>query len=240
MVANNNVAAIIVAAGKGVRMNRAYKKQFITLGSLPVLSHTLSSFDKCDAIEAIFLVIPKEDHHLCQHDILEPLNISKPVFLVSGGASRQESVLNGLNATQGRFQFVAIHDGVRPLIKPEKIAQCVMVAKDFGACILAVPASDTVKTIDKNDCITSTIARQTLRIAQTPQVFIYNDIVEAHVSAQRNDYVGTDDAQLLERNGGIVKVIPGDPSNIKITTEQDLLIAQTLLENTQIGPSAST
>jgi 2-C-methyl-D-erythritol 4-phosphate cytidylyltransferase len=235
MVENKSVAAIIVAAGKGLRMNMAQKKQYITLGSLPVLSHTLSSFDSCDVIEAIFLVIPKKDRSLCQRDILEPLDICKPVHVVSGGATRQESVLNGLKATEGKFQFVAIHDGVRPLVKPEKIKECVLVGKKFGACILAVPASDTVKTIDKKNCVVSTVERQKVRIAQTPQVFSYEDILEAHLAARRNGYVATDDAELLENQGGIVKVIAGDPVNIKITTREDLKIAQTLLENTQIG-----
>jgi 2-C-methyl-D-erythritol 4-phosphate cytidylyltransferase len=231
MVERNNVAAVIVAAGEGLRMNMAKKKQYITLGSLPVLSHTLSAFDSCDAIGAVFLVIPKNDRSLCQQDVIAPLNLHKPLHVVQGGNSRQESVLNGLKATNGNFQFVAIHDGVRPLIKLEKIKQCIQEAKKCGACILAVPASDTVKIINKKNCVVSTVKRQNLRIAQTPQVFNYKDILEAHLEAMKNGYVATDDAELLERQGGIVRVISGDRRNIKITTPEDLKLAQIFLDN---------
>jgi 2-C-methyl-D-erythritol 4-phosphate cytidylyltransferase len=232
MVENNSVAAIVVAAGKGLRMNMAQKKQYVALGSLPVLSHTLSSFNSCDVIEAIFLVIPEKDRSFCQRHIIVPLDLRKPVHVVSGGVTRQESVLNGLKATKGKFQFIAIHDGVRPLVKPEKIKECIIGAKKFGACILALPASDTVKTINRKNHVVSTVKRQHVRIVQTPQVFCYKDILEAHLWALKNGYVATDDAELLERQGRIVKVIPGDPANIKITTQEDLKLVQILLENT--------
>jgi 2-C-methyl-D-erythritol 4-phosphate cytidylyltransferase len=227
---HNSVAGIIVAAGKGLRMGGEKKKQYMLLGSLPVLCHTLLSFDRCHAVDEIFLIIPEEDRAFCQREIVDKEERQKPINLVSGGTSRQESVLNGLKATEGHFQYVAIHDGVRPLVKPETITECIVEAKKHGACILAVPTRDTVKTVGrKTHTVETTLKRDTVWMVQTPQVFRYEDILEAHVLAQKNCYMGTDDAELLEKRGGIVKVIEGDPYNIKITTPKDLQMAQLLL-----------
>lgn len=225
----NRVAAVIVAAGDGVRMGTAQKKQYTMLGSRPVLAHTMSAFDNCDVIEEIFLVIAEKDYDLCQQEIIGTLELHKPVHLVSGGGSRQESVFNGLMATEGRFEILAIHDGVRPLIRIEKITQCVKTAEKHGGCILALPASDTVKTIDDENRVVVTMKRHMIRMAQTPQAFYYNIILGAHVAAQKEDYAGSDDAELVEMCGEVVKVIPGDPGNIKITTPEDLKMAEALL-----------
>ena len=188
------VAAIIVAAGEGTRMGSAQRKQYMMLGNRPVLAHILSTFEKCDIIEEMFVVIPEGDNHFCQNEIVDPLRLGKPVHLVAGGASRQESVYNGLKATKGRFDIVAIHDGVRPLIKIEKIAECVRTAEKYGGCILATPASDTMKTVDERDRVIVTMKRHMIRKAQTPQAFYYNLILGAHMAAQKENYVGTDDA----------------------------------------------
>lgn len=235
MADKGRVAAIIVAAGSGKRMGTATKKQYALLGDLPVLAHTLYAFDNCDAIDEVFLVIPKDDHDICLQQILAPLKTFKPVHMIIGGSSRQESVYKGLKATQKRFQFVAIHDGVRPLVRPEKIAACIKEAKRYGACILGVLATDTVKTIDEKSCVVSTVTRNMVRMAQTPQAFCYEDILRAHVSARKDNYIATDDAELVEMCGGMVKVIEGDPDNIKITNRTDLRIARVLLEQGTAG-----
>lgn len=206
------------------------RKQYMMLGGRPVLAHTLFAFEKCDIIEEIFLVIPEGDNDFCQNEIIDPLRLRKPVHLVSGGASRQESVYNGLKATEGRFGLVAIHDGARALVKIEKIAECVETAEKYGGCILATPATDTVKTVDEQDRVVVTMKRHMIRMAQTPQAFYYNLILGAHMAAQKENYVGTDDAELVELCGEVVKVIPGDPHNIKITTSEDLKVAEALLE----------
>jgi len=229
MSQEDHAAAIIVSAGKGVRMGTAEKKQFAMLGDRPVLLHTISAFAQCDVIEEIFLVTAKEDHDRCRREIILPLNISKPIFMICGGESRQESVFNGLKATEGRFEWVAIHDGVRPLIRREKIAECVEGAKKYGACILAVPSSDTVKTVNDAGFVTATLKRDRIRRVQTPQAFRYTEILDAHLHAKRTHYVGTDDAELIERRGGAVRIISGDPENIKITTPNDLVFAHRLL-----------
>ncbi len=223
------VAAVIVAAGQGTRMGTASRKQYMMLRNRPVLSYALLTFEKCDAIEEIFLVIPRGDEPFCKKEIIDPLRPNKPIHLVSGGATRQESVYNGLRASDGRFGLVVIHDGVRPLVKIDQVTQCVKVAKKYGSCILAVPASDTIKTVDEHDRVIATMKRHIIRMAQTPQAFHYSLILGAHVASQKEAYVGTDDAELVERCGKVVKVIPGDPYNIKITTPEDFKFAEALL-----------
>lgn len=223
------VAAVIVAAGQGTRMGTARRKQYMMLRNLPVLAYTLLTFEKCDAIEEIFLVIPRGDDPFCKKEIIDPLGPNKRIHLISGGATRQESVYNGLRAIDGRFDLVVIHDGVRPLVKTERITECIRVAEKYGSCILAVPASDTIKTVDEHDCVIVTKKRHMIRLAQTPQAFHYSLILGAHVASQKEAYVGTDDAELVERFGKVVKVIPGDPYNIKITTPEDLKFAEALL-----------
>ena len=223
------VAAVIVAAGQGTRMGTEARKQYMILGNRPVLAHTLLAFEKCDAVEEIFLVVHRDDEPFCQEEIIDPLGPDKPIHLVSGGATRQESVYSGLKAINGRFGLVVIHDGVRPLVNIAQITDCIRVARKYGGCILGVPASDTVKTVDEDDRVVETMERHTIRMAQTPQVFHYDLILEAHVASQKEGYVGTDDAQLVEQRGGVVKVIPGDAHNIKITTPADLKLAEALL-----------
>lgn len=226
----NKVAAIIVAAGEGVRMGTAQKKQYLLLADQPVMAHTVLAFEKCDIIEEIFLVVPEADHAFCEENIILPLRLKKEVHLVSGGLTRQDSVFNGLKATAGRFDLVAIHDGVRPLVKDEQIADCVGVAQKYGACIPAIQATDTMKTIDEENRVVVTMKRDIIRMAQTPQTFYYDLILGAHIAAQKENYVGTDDAELVELCGEVVKVIPGDPHNIKVTTPEDLKIAEALLQ----------
>jgi 2-C-methyl-D-erythritol 4-phosphate cytidylyltransferase len=227
---SDRVAAIIVAAGKGIRMGTAQRKQYAMLGNRPVLAHTLFAFETCSAIEEIFVVIPDGDHGLCRKEIVEPLQPQKAVHLVSGGPTRQASVFNGLKATEDQFNLVTIHDGVRPLVGVEQISESVRVAQEYGGCIPAVQAADTVKRVDAQDRVVRTLNRSVIRMAQTPQTFHYQLIFRAHVTAREKDYVGTDDAELVELCGEVVKVVPGDPHNIKITTPQDLKIAEALLD----------
>jgi 2-C-methyl-D-erythritol 4-phosphate cytidylyltransferase len=223
------VAAVIVGAGQGIRMGTEVRKQYMMLGNRPVLAHTLLAFEKCDAIEEVFLVISRGDDLFCKKEIIDRLRPEKAVHLISGGATRQESVYNGLKAIDGRFGLVAIHDGVRPLVKIDRIAECVRVAEKCGSCILAIAASDTVKTVDEHDRVIVTMKRHMIRMAQTPQAFHYDIILRAHVAAQEKACMGTDDAELVELCGEVVKVIPGDPYNIKITTPEDLKLAEALL-----------
>lgn len=223
-------SAIIVAAGKGVRMKDPVRKQYLDLGGRPILAHSLMAFDACDEIESIFLVVPKEDVDYCQNNILPSLELKNKVKIIFGGARRQDSVYNGLQALDKRTSTVVIHDGVRPFIQPEDIAACILGAKDSGACILGIPVSDTLKRVGKSGIIKKTLARDDVWLTQTPQAFQYDMITKAHEKARQDGYGSTDDASLLERLGINVKMIIGSRSNIKIATREDLAVARAMLE----------
>jgi len=222
------VSAIIVAAGKGVRMKGRMRKQYLDLSGRPVLGHSVMTFDACSLIEEIFIVVPEEEIDYCQNNMLSLLDLKTRVNLIPGGVQRQDSVYNGLQAIDKKTGTVVIHDGVRPFIHPEDLAACIFGAKDFGACILGIPASDTLKRVNKSGIIESTLFRENIWLAQTPQAFQYGLIVKAHETARRDGYTGTDDASLVERLGKDVKIINGSKFNIKITTQEDLDVARAM------------
>ena len=224
------VSAIIVAAGKGIRMKGTVPKQYLDLSGRQVLAHSIMTFDSCSLVEEIFLVIPKEDVEYCQNKILPLLDLKNHINLVHGGAKRQDSVYNGLQAINKNTDTVVIHDGVRPFIQPEELKECILGSKKFGACILGTPAGDTLKRVDKSDIIETTLPRENIWLAQTPQVFRFDLILKAHETARRDGYVGTDDASLVERMGEDVKIINGGRFNIKITKKEDLAIAKAMFD----------
>jgi 2-C-methyl-D-erythritol 4-phosphate cytidylyltransferase len=223
------VAAVIVAAGKGIRMQDPLRKQYLMLAGLPILSRTLTVFDNCDQIDQIYLVIPEDDFDFCRKNILSPVKLIRKINLVAGGPIRQDSVYNGLLQVDPDCNIVVIHDGVRPFVQTDKLIASINGARQFGACILGIPAYDTLKQADSSDCIVATLQRDTIWLAQTPQTFRYDLIKKAHEKAIRDVYQGTDDASLVERLGEPVKIINGSLSNIKITNPEDLEIAQSLM-----------
>jgi 2-C-methyl-D-erythritol 4-phosphate cytidylyltransferase len=182
-------------------------------------------------VEEIFLVIPKEDSEYCHNKILSLLDLKHNINLVHGGAKRQDSVYKGLQAVTKKKDIVVIHDGVRPFIQAKDLKECILGSKKFGACILAVPASDTLKRVDKSDIIETTLPRENIWLAQTPQAFQYDLILKAHENARRDGYIGTDDASLVERLGEGVKIINGGKFNIKITKKEDLAVAKAMIAN---------
>ena len=179
------VSALIVAAGKGIRMNDAVRKQYLPLAGRLVLSHTLAVFDGCHLISKIFLVIPRKDFDFCRKNIL-PMFI-KEIDLVAGGKERQDSVYNGLIAVGENNGIVIIHDGVRPFVNKKMLESCVRGAKKHGACIIGVPVQDTLKKISGPGNIEKTIARDNIWLAQTPQAFKYDVIRKAHEYARKKD-----------------------------------------------------
>lgn len=225
------ISAIIVAAGRGARMNSSVRKQYIPLSGHPILGHTLLVFDACDLIDRIFLVIPEDDLEFCKQDIIAPLRLSKKIDLVSGGANRQISVYNGLLSVDDKDGIVVIHDGVRPFITPDQIASCILGAEPSGACIIGIPAHDTVKHVDRGRYIDKTLERDNIWFAQTPQVFRYDLIMNAHKIAKQDGFTATDDASLVERLGIQVKIVPGDRYNIKITSKEDVELSRALLQS---------
>jgi len=223
-------AAVIVAAGQGLRMGSAKPKQFLPLGGKSILVHTLEMFLSCSDISPIILVVAKEDCAAI-HSLLSPLHPSHTrIEVVTGGSCRQASVFNGLQAIDAREGIVLIHDGVRPLVSKGLIEACIQGARQWGACIPALAVSDTLKRVDEDDMVDSTADRQGLRWVQTPQAFELSLIRRAHQRAAAEHWQVTDDASLVECLGGKVKVIPGEVENIKITTPQDLRLAEALLK----------
>ena len=221
--------AIIVSAGKGVRMNRTTPKQYLLLQGRPVLCHTVMAFSKCPEVDKIVLVVPEKDIQYCREQILSGLRIDTPVKVLAGGKRRQDSVFNGILSVDDRDAIVVIHDGVRPLIRPEMISRCINKAKISGACILGVPLQDTLKTVGRDSLIQTTINRESLWTAQTPQAFHYQLIRDAHEAAAKAGVEATDDAALLERMGLPVNIVLSTGNNLKITTNDDLLLADALL-----------
>ena len=230
------VAAVIVAAGKGVRMQEPLRKQYLSLAGLPILARTLLIFDDCDLVDHIYLVIPEDDLDFCRKKIISQVKVNRDIDLVSGGARRQDSVYNGLQKIDPNCSIVVIHDGVRPFVNNDQLIATIKGARKFGACILGVPAYDTLKQVDAGDNIVDTLQRDTIWLAQTPQTFRCDLIKKAHKKAREEGYRGTDDASLVERLGVPVKIIRGSRGNIKITHKEDLEIAQCLLASEIFQP----
>jgi 2-C-methyl-D-erythritol 4-phosphate cytidylyltransferase len=224
------VHAIIVAAGKGTRMNDSVRKQYIALSGIPVLRHTLNIFDRCQQVNRIILVVPKGDFDFCRDNILRPAMLQKDMRLVAGGLERQNSVYNALQVIEPNDGIVVIHDGVRPFLRQKHLVACIEGALKFGACIIGTPAFDTVKQVNAKNEIVQTHTRDALWLAQTPQAFQANLIKKAHEKAKQDGHVGTDDAALVERLGHTVKIIPGSRNNIKITSQEDLELAQAIMQ----------
>lgn len=226
----NAAYAIIVGAGKGLRMNNARPKQFLELKGLPVIAYALKAFDASRKISRIYLVVSPEEAAFCRGHILAGLDLVKPVKLVAGGQRRQDSVYAGLLAMEGHQGVVAIHDGVRPFVAPPRIDECIVKAGKSGACMLGMPVGDTLKRVGPSNIIVETVPRDNMWQAQTPQAFQYPLIRSAHDKAVREGFVGTDDASLVERYGGEVRIIAGSAGNIKLTRPEDMALAEALLD----------
>lgn len=224
------VSVVIVAAGKSKRMENK-NKQFILLEDKPVLAHTLYNFENNKFIDSIVLVTQEEQKDYCMQNIINRYKIEKLFSIVSGGNERQESVKNGLKALYGNCDIVLIHDGARPFITDDIINKSIENAINFSAATCAVPVKDTIKTIDENFFIEQTLERNKLFSIQTPQSFKFDTIYSAHLNAEKQNYIGTDDAVLVERIGVSVKIFEGSYQNIKITTPEDLYIAKAILQS---------
>jgi 2-C-methyl-D-erythritol 4-phosphate cytidylyltransferase len=223
--------ALIVAGGSGRRMNQPKRKQYLMLAGKPIIAHTVSAFEKCHHIDAILLVIPADDIPMVRQNVLPILGLSKPIQLVAGGKHRQDSVYNGLKAIDPACRIVVIHDGVRPFVSPAQISACILETEKHGACIMGIPAFDTLKKVQGNRFVEKTLDRERIWLTQTPQAFRTELIKKAHLSAQKDNILGTDDAFLVERLGIDVKFIIGSRRNIKITTIEDLELCYALIQN---------
>ena len=222
--------AVIVSAGKGHRFMQGKKKQFYLLADKPILAHTLDKFEKCPLIRSILLVVGQEDLDYCMKEIVEKYQYRKISQVVPGGKRRQESVKNGINVLAKDAEIVVIHDGVRPFVTKQMIEESIRSAVRFKAVAMAMPVKETIKMVQRDGTVLKTLDRESLWQIQTPQTFQVNVIKEAYYRAIEDGFIGTDDASLVERLGVKVHVLPGAYTNIKITTPEDLILANLLLQ----------
>jgi 2-C-methyl-D-erythritol 4-phosphate cytidylyltransferase len=226
-----NATAIIAAAGAGRRMKSDRPKQLLTLDKTPILIYTIRKFDACPLIDRIIVAAPHESVDEVRK-LVAGAGFSKPVSVVQGGARRQDSVAVAMQHLNPDTTIVAVHDAVRPFVRVDEIEAVLLEAHKSGAAVLAIPIVDTVKQIRK-DVIDSTLTREHLVLAQTPQAFRIEVLREAFERARRDEYYGTDESSLVERLGLPVAVVRGSERNIKITRPDDLTLARFFLQEEQ-------
>lgn len=223
------VSAIIVAAGRSTRMGGDTGKQFIFIDGVPVIVRTLKGFELAGGIREIVIAARQEDIPQ-MYALIQEYEITKVTQIVTGGETRQESVFRAIAHADERADFLAIHDGARPLIRPQEIEQVVEAAVEHGAAALGVPVKDTIKRIDENGRILETPERSALWAVQTPQVFSRALYLRAAEQAGSEAANLTDDCQLIEQTGEPVFLVRGAYSNLKITTPEDVLAAEGILK----------
>lgn len=224
----SKLGVIIVAAGRGTRMKSAISKQYLLLQNRPIILHTLEAMQKLAVVDDIVLVVGAEDVVMARNWV-EQYRLDKVKHVVAGGAERQSSVFKGLQMLDQNIEWVLVHDGVRPFVREEDVAHLVEKVKQVDAAVLAVPVTDTIKFVDDEGKIESTPDRSKLWSIQTPQAFRRSVLLEAHEAANAADFLGTDDAMLVERMGRPVYIVQGHYDNIKITTPEDFSRAEMIL-----------
>lgn len=228
MSSENRCCAVIAAAGASTRMNLKMNKQFVPLLGMPAIARTLRAFETAEKVESVVLVCRTEDQEQMKI-VAKGCGAKKVIAIVPGGVTRQQSVICGLAAVPDGIQWIAVHDGARPLVRPKEIDACVADAQHYGAAALAVPVKDTIKVADEAGLIVSTPRRDLLWAVQTPQIFsleIYESAVR-QAEAENTDY--TDDCQLLEHFGVKIHLCSGSYENIKLTTPEDIITAEAVL-----------
>ncbi len=224
MVSRRRVSAILLAGGSGVRFGADGNKVYAEVGGRPILDYSLSVLLACEEIDECLLVVREDDRELAGQLIGD-----RPVRLVAGGATRQESVLHGIREAAG--EIVLIHDGARPLIRKEYVKKCLQAMEQYPGCTMAVRSKDTIKLSNDRGEVIRTTERANTWIVQTPQCFEREILLNAHRDYGHIPGI-TDDCMLLELAGKTVKLIEGDYTNIKITTPDDRALAETFLAET--------
>jgi 2-C-methyl-D-erythritol 4-phosphate cytidylyltransferase len=220
--------AVVVAGGKGERFGDNLPKQYHALGGRPVITYCLDVFERSDTIDEVVLVVSEDYLVYASKEIVDKYGYRKIKKITTGGDSRQESALAGLTACPRGINLVAIHDAVRPFPARDLLHKTLEKAGETGAAILAVPARDSMK-LSRGNVIDKTLPRDTVWIAQTPQVFRFEKILEAHRRAEAAENEATDDSQLYEQYCGEVSIVRGSYNNIKITAKRDLIVAEEIL-----------
>ncbi len=223
---SKTAAAIIVAAGNSSRMGNNKNKQFLLVDKVPVLVHTLKSFEEAKSIDSIYIVT-REDNITNVEALVKKFKIRKVKKVIKGGQTRQQSVMCGLKEINDNT-MVAVHDGARPFVSPALINKTIEAAYQFGAAAPGVIPKDTVKVSDENSFVYSTPKRDILRLIQTPQVFLKDEIQQAYLNAEKAGFSPTDDCSVIENSGKNVYIVDGEYTNIKVTTPEDLPIAEAI------------
>lgn len=231
---NRDTAVLLVCAGNATRM-RGIHKILHPLRDAPVLEHSLRTFCNCESVTELVVVCRKQDFDEFT-DITNRLSLPLPITLVAGGDTRQQSVQNGFSALSEQAQYVAVHDGARPLVQKADVERVIADARTFGAATLGVPAKDTIKIVH-DGFITDTPDRSVLYLTQTPQVFRRTLYEQASLHAKQTGQDFTDDCQLIEALGIQVAMTVGSYSNIKLTTPEDFSVAEALLETIRNHPT---
>jgi 2-C-methyl-D-erythritol 4-phosphate cytidylyltransferase len=222
-----DVVAILAAGGSGSRLKASQPKQFLELAGRPLLAHTVARFVSSPEIDRIVLVLPGRgfDHYT---KLMAPwLKEGGNLEVVPGGESRQDSVWNGLSALSSSFEgWVVVHDGARPLVTEEVIRNVVEAGKRFGGALAGLPVEETLKEVDSGAEVLGTVDRRRYYRAQTPQCFRHQMLRAAFERARTEGFQGTDEAQLVERLGEKVHLVPGSVRNLKVTTPEHLALAE--------------
>lgn len=223
------VGAVVAAGGAGRRLKSRHHKPFVPLAGRPLVSWTLKALEQVPAIGGIVLVVHRQDLGSAKR-LLRRFRVSKVLAVVPGGATRSESVSRGLAALPKEFRWVLIHDGARPLVSPSVVEETLRTALRFKAATAAVPVVPTVKE-GRGRWVKRTLNRNHLWAVQTPQAFRRDLLEKAHLAGRARRMQATDDAALVETLGVRVRIVPGSHRNIKVTTPEDLVIAEALLKN---------
>jgi len=222
---NNKITALVPAAGSGLRMNLKSLKSLVLVKDKPIIIHTLEALHAHSLIDEIVLIFNKEELDTAR-DLVKQYNLTKVSRVIGGGATRKESVRNGLEVVDTKTKFVLIHDGVRPFVDQASITRVIEAAFEGGAAILGVPVKSTIKRVGPHQEIDATLKRDQLWEIQTPQVFERELIQKAYLRAAK--HAVPDDAALVEFMGKKIKVVLGSYFNIKITTQEDLVFADAI------------
>ncbi|WP_313758341.1 2-C-methyl-D-erythritol 4-phosphate cytidylyltransferase [Tissierella sp.] len=234
MYENYYVSVIIAAAGMSNRMGSKINKQFIAIDGKPILAHTIEKFERCRYIDEIILVAKEEEIEYCRKEIVKRYKFNKVANIIRGGKERQDSIYNGILALSEKTDIVLTHDGARPFVNIENIEDGIKGTTAYGACVIGVPVTDTIKVVGENKTIDNTPQRALLWAAQTPQCFLKHILIKGYERAISNGFIGTDDSSIVERIGYDVKMIMGSYENIKITTPKDIILAESLFKDKDI------
>ena len=230
MYQGKHVSVVVLAAGRGSRMQADLNKQYIVLGGMPVVTRTLLVLEQSALVDEIVVVVAKGEEVYCKQIALEPYSISKVKQIVVGGAQRQDSCYLGLQAVKEADGYVLFHDGARPFFTEKLLQDALCALETYDACCVAVPVKDTIKRVSEEGVVVETPQRSTLYAAQTPQGFRIAVAREVYAKAVADGFIGTDDSQLAEKYGYASKFVCGSYENIKITTKEDLHLGEAILK----------